>query len=163
MSMMPHFPFHCGISNGGLMWALDCATEWVVGPLVENSSHQEMVRTFQVKDQIWFAEVPLAWFRAEAKGNAGGVGLLERLRPLRATQSIALRSVEEGPEDYWEVAARLAARHGHEALVDFYAVVTGRMEHHFETMSQGAGWLRMIKALAVRLLVPDPLGGYWKA
>lgn len=82
--LAPQMVFHCGLSNGGLMWRRDCDTELVVGPEVHNSNWQEHLRSLQLRDRMWMAGEPLAWFRFEAKGSSQQ-GLLARARSLRAT------------------------------------------------------------------------------
>jgi hypothetical protein len=159
-SMMPHLPFHCGISNGGLMWAVDCVTDWFVGPLVENSSHQEILRTFQLREPIWFAEKSMAWFRAERKG--GGTSRWGQLTAMAATQSIARASVRLGPADYWETATRLAERHGHHGLLEWYGLLCGhRMP--WRTMSPAKAMLRRMKLALCAWLPVNPLAAYWRA
>lgn len=161
--IMPHLPFHCGISNGGLMWRHDCVSDLVVGPSVENSSHQEIVRTFQLREPLWYAAQPLAWFRAEAKGWRPG--RWHNWTAARATQSMALKALELGPADFWQRAEAIAERHTqmHRGLLDAFAITTGSLGHKFATVTRRQVLLRMVKHKLLRWFVPDPLGAYWKS
>jgi hypothetical protein len=159
---LPHLPFHCGVSNGGLLWRLDCRSELVVGSQVENSSHQEILRTFQLAEPLWYADTPLAHFRAEDKG--WHAGRWRNATALRASQSIALRAVRQGPPDFWERAQALADRHTptHQAALDAFAIMALNGRRAWRTMSRGAARWKLLKSWLVRGLVPDPLGAYWR-
>jgi glycosyltransferase involved in cell wall biosynthesis len=160
--LLPHLPFHCGVSNGGLMWRLDCVSNLAVGCNVENSSHQEILRTFQIRDPIWYADRPLAWFRYEAKGWSGNK--LQNLLSLRASQSLASQAVNRGPRNFWERARRLADHHGpaHHAQLDRFALLAFHRKHTFRTMSQRRALVKMAKQSIVRCFLPNPLAIYWR-
>ena len=159
---LPHLPFHCGVSNGGLLWRLDCRSELVVGPHVENSSHQEILRTFQLAEPLWYADTPLAYFRAEDKGWQPG--LWRNATALRATQSIALQAVKLGPPDFWERAQALADRHtpAHQAALDGFALLALNRRRTWRTLKPHTARVKRFKYALLRCLVPDPLGNYWR-
>ena len=159
---LPHLPFHCGVSNGGLLWRLDCRSELVVGPRVENASHQEILRTFQLAEPLWYADTPLAHFRAEDKGWQPG--RWRNATALRASQSIALRAVKLGPTDFWERAQTLADRHtpAHQAALDAFAIMALHRRRVWRTLSRRTAGGKLLKCALVRCLVPDPLRAYWR-
>ena len=58
--------FAIGVSNGGLFWRASANTDFAVGDVTWNAVVQEKVRTFRLRDPLYFAAEPLAVWRANA-------------------------------------------------------------------------------------------------
>lgn len=161
--LMPQMVFHCGLSNGGLMWRRDARTSFFVGEVVENSSVQEQLRSLQLADTFWLAREPLAYFRFDAKG-VSQQGFRERARQLRVQQGIAQRILGFAEADFWTQAQIIAERESdsHLRALDFFALMVGNWRYQPRRIESADWWLKQLRHAVVRNLVADPLQPYWR-
>ncbi len=159
--LMPQMVFHCGLSNGGLMWRRDVRTNLVVGDFVENSSFQEQLRSLQLAEPFWFSREPLAFFRFNAKGFSRR-GLWERACLLRTRQEIARRILGFARPDFWSEARMLAEQESLHEMLDAFALMVGNWRHQPSTIRPANWWIRQVRHAVVRQFAVDRLRPYWK-
>jgi GT2 family glycosyltransferase len=107
--------FFCeGISNGGLFWATDrIQSNLQVGEQIADSWHQEIFRTLQIRDVIFFEPTPLAvWTEFERVQRARKQSLRSWFAGAaaynRATQSILIHLLQKHGDTIVQTALKIA-------------------------------------------------------
>lgn len=144
-----------GLSNGGMIWQLDCNCNFQVGPRVQHFGIQEACRTLLVKSPFLFIEEPLAVFNfmprtATARGNESDRSFG------RGLQSIRRRILKHSGRKVLEAIPR-KARVGDEVA---RLLMHSGFPHYSERIS--ASLLKVwLKGLALRVTQPDPCAEFF--
>lgn len=161
--ILPHLPFHTGLSNGGLAWKAGCKSNWFVGPVVTNASLQEAIRSLRLVDRLLYISEPRAYFRHENK-SFGNTSRWSRLRELRARLELCQVIQRRADRQFWNTAGALAARHtaDHEKGLETYATLSLHSSHDFKHIPRKSALRKIAKYRAIRAVISDPYKPIWE-
>ncbi|MBW4566636.1 MAG: glycosyltransferase [Tolypothrix carrinoi HA7290-LM1] len=147
--------FFCeGISNGGLFWkTTGIKSNFQVDSQIEHSWHQELFRTLQIQEPIYFESTPLCIF-TEFERDYNRLKLAPKHN--RATQSILMYLVQKYGDEIVQEARKIATESQAEAMLEQRLLNVFYFKYNFRQI----GKLEIIKNLTKDylryLLFKDP-------
>lgn len=109
--------FFCeGISNGGLFWDTQkIVSNLQVGTQVEDAWHQELFRTLQIEEPIWFEDVPMCVF-TEFETKSKLINFAPKHN--RGTQAILIHLIAKYKQEIVRLAEKISIDSGEEAMLE---------------------------------------------
>lgn len=156
--------FFCeGISNGGLFWhTRRIQSNLQIGPQVENSWHQEVLRTLRIQEPVYFAQEPLCIF-TEFYQEPGSDDFLTKFRRLkdapkhnRGTQAILNYLVKTYGDEIVQEARRLAIKNNAEHTLERQLINAFYFKQPFYKLRHTEVVKYAVKYILRFLLYPDP-------
>lgn len=156
--------FFCeGISNGGLFWHTDrIQSNLQIGTQVKHSWHQEVFRTLQIQEPVYFASKPLCVF-TEFYQEQEIDNLLKKLKSLkgvprhnRGTQAILSYLVNTYQEEIIQEAQRIAINNNAEHTLERQLISAFYFKYQFKRLSYLEVLNYLVKYTLRYFLYEDP-------
>lgn len=161
--------FFCeGITNSGLFWRTDkIYSNLQVGPEVEDALHQELFRSLQIKENIYFEANPLCVFTLFACHDQLGKRSdwqkrFDLIKYRRGVQSILIYLVKNYGQEIIGKAQEIAAATDSEFLLENRLLEAFYLNYPFKNNSKAKTVNSLFRHWLRSLILPDPYRKMYK-
>ncbi|MCW9682198.1 glycosyltransferase [Dolichospermum planctonicum UHCC 0167] len=155
--------FFCeGITNSGLFWRTDkIRSNLQVGSQVKDALHQELFRTLQIKEPIYFEPNPLCVFTLfdthdHLKNQSALHKKIDLIRYRRGVQSILIYLVNKYGEEIVNKAQEIALMTKSESVLENRLLEVFYLNYEFKTNNKFKALSSLSRHLLRALTLPDP-------
>ena len=155
--------FFCeGVSNSSLFWRTDkIQSNLQVGLKVKDALHQELFRSIQIKESIYFEPNPLCVFTLFENHDhlVEKYGLekkLDLIKYRRGVQSILIYLVSKYGLNIVQEAQKIASATGSESTLENRLLETFYLNYKFKKISKFSSINSLIRHFLRYLIIPDP-------